>query len=488
MKIYTKEMKKEIKTYVIDLFCGAGGTSTAIAESGTNIEVIACINHDENAILSHSENHPNCVHYIEDIRTIDIQPIVDLVEKLRAEDPTCKIAIWASLECTNFSRAKCGPKEADSRSLAEDMFRYLDAIQPDFFWVENVEEFRSWGPLDEDGNPDKDRLGESYQAWVKRLTEEYFCKLCYEDVLMSSDFGGRTIRKRLFLQFSINGKEIGYPVQTHSKDGSVGDNWLPVRDVLDLNNAGNSIFTRKKRLVEKTHKNIYKGLMKYGPKEGTQFGYTYYGNSGLLNVTDPCPTLTTKDRVAMVNVSPICLNQQFGNAVLKSLDEPFGTLTTRPKGDLIAVKSVSFMVNPQYGGSTRSVDEPAATVIARQDKAPLGVATAPKHDFDSVLRRVPGAGNDHIKFEDGQLIYTIYEDDDQYFQLIKEYMYENNLLDVCTRTLTVTEMLQIQGFPKDYVLVGTQTQAKKYIGNSVEVNVGIALFKAIDLAIQKCNS
>ena len=67
----------------------------------------------------------------------------------------------------------------------------------------------------------------------------------------------------------------------------------------------------------------------------------------------------------------------------------------------------------------------------------------------------------------------------------EEYMYENNLLDVCTRTLTVTEMLQIQGFPKDYVLVGTQTQAKKYIGNSVEVNVGIALFKAIDAAIQE---
>lgn len=478
-------MGQPVKTFVIDLFCGAGGTSTAIAKSGTNIEVVACINHDENAILSHSENHPGCVHYIEDIRTIDIQPIMELVGRLRDSYPTCKIAIWASLECTNFSRAKCGPKEADSRSLAEDMFRYLDAIQPDFFWVENVEEFRSWGPLDAEGNPDKLRLGEYYEAWCNKLTTTYFHETMYEDVLMSSNFGGRTIRKRLFLQFSKNKDEIGIPVQTHSKDGSVGDNWLPVRDVLDLNNSGNSIFTRKKRLVEKTHKNIYKGLMKYGPKQGTQFGYTYYGNSGLVNVKDPCPTLTTKDRVAMVNVAPICLNQQFGNAVLKYLDEPFGALTTRPKGDLISVKSVSFMINPQYGGSTRSIDEPAATVIARQDKEPLGVATAPRHDFNSILRRVPGAGNDHIKFEDEQLIYTIYEDDDQYLQLIKEYMYENNLLDISTRTLTVPEMLQIQGFPKDYVLVGTQTQAKKYIGNSVEVNVGIALFRAIDKVIQE---
>jgi len=477
---------KEIKTYVVDLFCGAGGTSTAISESGTNIEVIACVNHDKNAIMSHAENHPHCDHYIEDIRTIDISPITEKIEHLRASDPTCKIALWASLECTNFSRAKCGPKEADSRSLAEDMFRYLEALRPDFFWVENVEEFRTWGPLDEDNNPDKGKLGESYREWVYRLTTEYFSIKFFEEVLTSSDYGGRTIRKRLFLQFAKDPNNIGIPVQTHSKDESVGEKWLSVRGILDLSNHGGSIFTRTKRYVERTHENIYKGLMKYTPKEGTEFGYSYYGNAGLIGPEDEFPSLDD-DKVALVNVSPICINQQFGNAVLKDLDAPFGTLTTVPKGDVIAVKSVSFITNTQYGGSTRSVDEPACTVIARQDKSPLGIATAPKHEFDSVLRRVPGAGNDHIKFEDGVLVYTIYEDDDRWFGLIKEYMHENNLLDVSTRPLTITELLQIQGFPKDYVLKGTQTEAKKYIGNSVEVNVGIALFKAIDIAIQKNN-
>jgi DNA (cytosine-5)-methyltransferase 1 len=425
----------------------------------------------------------------EDIRTVDISPIVTLVKEKREAEPDCKIAIWASLECTNFSRAKCGPKDADSRTLAEDMFRYLDAIDPDFFWVENVEEFRSWGPLDEEGNPDKSKLGESYRNWCDKLVNDYFDFHYFDEVLMSSDYGGRTIRKRLFLQFAKDSNNIGTPKQTHSKDGSVGAEWLPVRDVLDLSNHGNSIFTRKRRLVEKTHKNIYKGLTKYTPDKGTKFGYTYYGNSGLLHVDNPCPTLTTKDRVALVNVSPICTMQQFGNAVMRSIDEPFGTLTTVPKGDLISAKSVSFVVNPQYGGSTRSIDQPAATVIARQDKAPLSLASAPRHDFDSIIRRVPGAGNEHIEFDakNNQLIYTIYEDDDQWFQLIKEYMFENNLIDVCTRTLTVVEMLQIQGFPADYVLEGTQTEAKKYIGNSVEVNVGIALFKAIDESIQHNN-
>ncbi len=70
---------KAVKTYVIDLFCGAGGTSTSIFESGTNVEVIACINHDENAILSHASNYPQCMHFIEDIRTIELSPIVELV-------------------------------------------------------------------------------------------------------------------------------------------------------------------------------------------------------------------------------------------------------------------------------------------------------------------------------------------------------------------------------------------------------------------------
>ena len=117
------------------------------------MEVIWCINHDKTAIRSHSTNYPNCQHSIEDIRTFNITPLAELVAKLRREDPTCKIALWASLECTNFSNAKNGPKVADSRTLAEDMYRYLVLLNPDFFWVENVVEFMKWGPLNAKGNP-----------------------------------------------------------------------------------------------------------------------------------------------------------------------------------------------------------------------------------------------------------------------------------------------------------------------------------------------
>lgn len=448
--------------------------------SNTNIEVIACINHDKNAILSHEKNHPNCIHYIEDIRTIDISPIVKLTKELREKDPTCKIAIWASLECISFSRAKCGPKDADSRSLAEDMFRYLDAINPDFFWVENVEEFRSWGPLDENGNPDKSRLGEFYFDWIAKLTSNYFVPNYYEDVLVSADFGGRTIRKRLFLQFAKNKDLIGIPVKTHTKDC-----WLPVKDVLDLRNYGASIFTRKKPLVENTHKRIYKGLLKFGPCTGTSFGYKYYGQGGYVDVEDPCCTLTTKDRVSLVNITPICIKQDFGTSTATGLSTPFPTLTAVPKGDLVSVKHIPFVSSPQYGGQDRSVDIPAATLIARQDKAPTALSTiiSTEEELEKRLTYLDGE-IDPISYASGVITYNIKSEYDQYFKLILEFMYEHNLLDICIRPLTIPEMLLIQGFPKDYELVGSQTEQKKYIGNSVEVCVGIALFKAIDLKIQ----
>lgn len=47
----------------IDLFCGAGGTSTGVNTARLHneqcAEVIACVNHDAKAIASHAANHPN---------------------------------------------------------------------------------------------------------------------------------------------------------------------------------------------------------------------------------------------------------------------------------------------------------------------------------------------------------------------------------------------------------------------------------------------
>ena len=141
-----------IRLLYIDLFCGAGGTSTGVEKANYKerkcAKVIACVNHDANAIASHAANHPEAQHYTEDMRTLDLRPLAEHTAEMRRMYPMAKVVLWASLECTNFSRAKGGqPRDADSRTLAEHLFRYIEALTPDYIQIENVEEFMSWGDL-----------------------------------------------------------------------------------------------------------------------------------------------------------------------------------------------------------------------------------------------------------------------------------------------------------------------------------------------------
>ena len=138
----------KIRLLYIDLFCGAGGTSTGVhlaRHAGDPCaKVIACVNHDANAIASHAANHPDALHYTEDIRTLELGPLTAHAARMRRQYPDAFVVLWASLECTNFSRAKGGlPRDADSRTLAEHLFRYIEALNPDYIQIENVEEFMS---------------------------------------------------------------------------------------------------------------------------------------------------------------------------------------------------------------------------------------------------------------------------------------------------------------------------------------------------------
>ena len=123
-----------IRLLYIDLFCGAGGTTTGVEAARIGgkkcAKVIACVNHDANAIRSHAANHPDALHFTEDIRTLDIAPLSAHLAKCRKLYPGSKVVLWASLECTNFSKAKGGlPRDADSRTLAEHLFRYIEALR-----------------------------------------------------------------------------------------------------------------------------------------------------------------------------------------------------------------------------------------------------------------------------------------------------------------------------------------------------------------------
>lgn len=429
------------KIYMIDLFCGAGGTSTAAQLSNTKVQVIACINHDAKAIESHKANHPNCLHYTEDIRTVNLMPLLEVVKAIRRNEPGSKIAIWASLECTHFSKAKSGPKNADSRTLAYDLLRYLHVFNPDFLWIENVEEFLSWGPLDSKNNPIQSKKGQTFKTWKAIVQKWYGLQHYRKDILCSADFGGYTIRKRLFLQFSKRPQQIGIPKPTTS------NNWKPVKDVLDLHLKGQSIFTRKNPYCSNTHRKIFIGIQKF---VNERFFMAYYGAGGYVDIKKPSWTLTTKDRFSLVSPLAIKLSNN------KELCNPMNTDSLVKK-----CSSIYFVHNPQYGGSNRSINEPCCTVIARQDKAPLQLTSATT----------------------GKFMFNDLPSDDEWMLQIKDFCRENDIQDILVRPLNIQEMLRIQGFPRGYKLIGTKGDQKKFIGNSVEVNVGIALFKAIDQAV-----
>ena len=541
----------------IDLFCGAGGTSTGVENARYADEqcakVIACVNHDANAIASHAANHPDALHFTEDIRTLELSPLVAHVERMKKIYPDALVVLWASLECTNFSKAKGGqPRDADSRTLAEHLFRYIEAINPDYIQIENVEEFMSWGDLDEKGKPVSKDKGRCYEKWVHNVN-----KYGYDfdwRILNAADYGAYTARKRFFGIFAKKGLPIVFPEPTHSKDGNTNilerkERWKPVKEVLDFSDEGVSIFYRKKPLVEKTLERIYAGLIKFvaGGKEAfivkynsmnrmgkyqkssvdehypvaaTQgrlalprisflskqcsgqpnsknismdspagtittkghhaFVSAYYGNGHNHSVELPAPTVTTKDRFALADV--VFIDNQYGASRPTSIEKPVGTVTTVPKFNMVyckpwimntafsnigssieqpsqtitANRKWHYLMNPQFASVGGSVNNACFTLIARMDKRPPYLVEA-----------------------DGGIGIQFLPDDSPMTVKIKQFMVLYGIIDIKMRMLKISELKRIMGFPEDYVLIGTQADQKKFIGNAVEVNMARVLCEAI---------
>ena len=464
------------KLLYIDLFCGAGGTSTGVESATLDgqkcAHVIACVNHDPHAIASHLANHPEAKHYTEDIRTLDLTTLVEHTARKRAENPGALLVLWASLECTNFSRAKGGqPRDADSRTLAEHLFRYIDALKPDYIQIENVREFMMWGDLDENGKPVSKDAGRLYLRWVRNVGSRGYDFA--HRILNAADFGAYTSRERFFGIFARKGLPIVFPEPTHSKTagedlfGGVNP-WKPVREVLDTNDCGHTIF-RDKPLSEKTLQRIYAGLVKFvaGGKDAFLIKWNSMSRKGVYippSIDAPCPVVAAQNRLGLAKVS--FLSKQYsGSPDDKNIpiDRPAGTITTSPKLNLISAR---FIMNPQFTSPGGSLEKPCFTLIARMDKRPPYL----------------------ISTEAGEPCIVVYDSDSEMTVKIKEFMALYGISDICMRMLKVTELKKIMGFPENYVLVGTQTEQKKYIGNAVETHMACALCSCLAKEINRIAS
>ncbi|MDR1226276.1 MAG: DNA cytosine methyltransferase [Prevotellaceae bacterium] len=432
--------EKNIKLLYIDLFCGAGGTSTGLESARHNgrkcAKVIACVNHDANAIASHAANHPDALHFTEDIRTLELSPLVSHIEKMKATYPEALVVLWSSLECTNFSKAKGGqPRDADSRTLAEHLFRYVEAITPDYIQIENVEEFMCWGDLDENGKPVSRDKGRKYLQWVERV--KHYGYTFKHRILNAADYGAYTSRKRFFGIFAKSGLPIVFPKPTHAKNGSkdLFDNlkkWKAVKEVLDFSDEGKSVFTRKQTLSKRTFERIYAGLVKFvaGGKAAFLAKYNSSDQHG--------------------NVSPNSCT---------SVDKPAHTIATQPRMCLV---QLSFLMSSYSNGhNCTSIDNPCTTIVNN-----------PKQNIVSCKRPCLVAAESGVAIE-------VYETDSEPMRQIKEFMALYGIADIKMRMLKIPELKRIMGFPEDYTLIGTQAEHKKFIGNAVEVNMARVMCEAL---------
>lgn len=413
-----------IQFIIIDLFCGAGGTTTGFEKALSNIagvkvaKVVACINHDHIAIKSHWENHPEVEHFEEDIRKLNpYDRLHRLVEIYRAFYPEAKIILWASLECTNFSKAKGGlPRDADSRTLAEHLYKYIDALNPDYVQIENVVEFMSWGPLDAKGKPISRKAGQDWLNWRNNIRSRGYVDEWKE--LNSADFGALTSRNRLFGCFAKEGLPIVWPTPSHSKNPEKTTmmkplkKWNAVKAALDFEDEGNSIFNRRRKsgkithLSPKTMQRIFMGSVKH--IAGGKDAYVSTYNSGNpdhrnIDVDSPVGVITTNNRFSIVKADRFINQRNGGNPESKSssIEQPARTLTATG-GNLEIVKAEFLTLynsnNGKTGGNHGASVEDPAPVIATRNTPGLVQAT-----FISKYNGVNGGKHDNSNSVEGPI-------------------------------------------------------------------------------------
>ncbi len=322
---------------IVDLFAGGGGASTGI-EAATGRAVDIAINHDPTALAVHRVNHPRTLHLTADIW--EVRP-----REATGGKPVD--LLWASPDCTHFSNAKGGkPRKQEIRSLAWAVVRWAREVAPRVICLENVAEFRSWGPLDAEGKPVKGEMGVTFRRW-KRDLERLGYTLDYR-ILNAAHYGAPTSRKRLFLVARRDGMPIRWPLPTH---GGLG--LLPLRsaaECIDWNLPCPSIFGRKKPLADKTLWRIAQGIKRFVLGQAHPF---------LVKVNHGGP-----------------------GSRCEQIDLPLSTVTAARRGHaLVAPTLIQTGYGEREGQAPRALDlhQPLGTIVAGGAKHALVAAFLAKH-------------------------------------------------------------------------------------------------------------
>lgn len=462
---------------VVDMFCGAGGESVGIKAAMPNIELHA-INHWERAIETHAANFPEAEHHCESIEKLDP---VKVVAGQRVA------LLWASPECTHHSNARGGrPCSDQSRSSAWLVLKWMQELYAERVIIENVQEFKSWGPLGANGRPLKSKRGQTYQAFLQAIRS-----LGYRvdaRVLCAADYGTPTTRKRLFIQAVRGRKKIVWPTPTHSKSPGMfaEQRWIPAKDIIDWSISGESIFTRKRPLADATIRRIEAGIRKYWGEWAEPFLVILRGTGTSRSIDRPLPAVTaggqhvglaepfvTIHRGQSVSrrigaplptvssggghfgvIEPFMLQLTHGGRV-KGLENPTPTITCAKRGEIGLIEP--FILHQMTPGRPRSVSEPLPTIT-----------TIRGHKLVQPFL-VKYNGTDRDRSIDKPLDTVMTKDR---FALVDGVPAQ---LDIRFRMLQPHELAAAQGFPRDYIMTGNKTEQVRQIGNAVPCPLAQAL-------------
>jgi DNA (cytosine-5)-methyltransferase 1 len=476
-----------------DLFCGGGGFTTGAEQSG-RVDVVLAVNHWRTAIFTHQNNHPNTRHIC--ARIDDIDPRHDKTI------PELDILL-ASPECTHHSNARGGrPIDDQKRATPWHVLVWAEAKRPADILVENVREFRDWGPLDENGRPDKKRKGEIFGRWIEALQAIGY-KVDHQ-ILNAADFGAATKRLRLFIHavrddvYAKRGRTIAWPDPTHA------GHWRPAYDIIDWSKPCPSIFSRKRPLAEKTLRRIEIGLRKFVGAAAEPFIVTLRKHADGRSINEPIAAITSGAGhhalavpfLTQYHNGPDGENRNYG------LDGPVPTLDTQNRYAVVA--PFQYKAIGRNPGLTKGVNEPVPTIVAvranhavvvpylmacnhggdddRSHGASDPVATLTTKNAHTLvlpfLTKYYGTGSVQPTDEPLDTITT----KDRFglaMVSLAETMKELGVVDIGFRMLDVDELARAQGFPEGYYLHGTKAEQVKQVGNAVCPPVAKALCETI---------
>lgn len=382
---------------IIDNFAGGGGTSTGLEQAfGRPVDI--AINHDPEALAMHAVNHPHTKHLCESVW--DVDPI-----KVTNNQPVG--LVWLSPDCKHFSKAKGGkPVEKKIRGLAWVTLRWAAKCKPRVIMLENVEEFKTWGPLiiDADGSarPDPAKKGKTFQSFVRQL-EGHGYQVEYNE-MRACDYGTPTIRKRFFLVARRDGRKIVWPKPTHGNPKTPAvqagqlQPWRTAAECIDWNLECPSIFERSKPLAEATLRRIAKGIMRYVVNAADPFivntanSKTTGRGPNVWSGDEPVRTITSAPGFSVVTPTIVPVTHQGGDRH-ESVEEPMRTVTGANRGE--KALAVATMVQTGYGEregqAPRALDikKPLGTVVGGASKHALVTAFLSEHANASNQRVMP---------------------------------------------------------------------------------------------------